>query len=127
MLSLQGYLADPCGTASIPYWKQKALVIPEHMRVIHDRVYDPAAYAHFDDEPYFRLIHALASVGPHTAESVNIIPAASEIDSFVHLINASYCDLSVTAEQLAQYTKTPVYHPELWVLMKEKSTGTVLS
>ena len=27
LLSLQSYLHDPCGTSSVPYWKQKRIII----------------------------------------------------------------------------------------------------
>lgn len=127
MLSLKRYLENPCGTASIPYWKQKEIVLPEQMRIVHDSAYDPQAYADFQDEPYFRLRHDLNHIGRHTAEGIEIVSAASEIDAFVRLIHASYRDISVTAEQLSQYGQTPAYFPDGWVLMKERRTGNILA
>ena len=49
------------------------------------------------------------------------------INEFVRLINASYDDLSVTAEQLADCQQTPVFRRDLWILMKEKNSGEVLA
>ena len=37
MFALQSYLNDPCGTASLPYWKQKGIVVPDNMRIVHER------------------------------------------------------------------------------------------
>ena len=35
MISLQQYLLDPCGTASIPYWKYKSIAAPQNMLVVN--------------------------------------------------------------------------------------------
>lgn len=39
---------------------------------------------------------------------------------FVDIINASYSDLTVTIAQLKSYLNTPVYNPDLWILLKDK-------
>lgn len=56
---------------------------------------------------------------------VEIVSGLSNIDEFVQLINASYSDLKVTKEQIESYRKTPVYCPDLWILLKEKNSDTV--
>lgn len=62
MISLQNYLDDPCGTASIPYWKQKGLAVPENMKIIHERDYSNEMFRDNNDEPYFRLYHNLKDI-----------------------------------------------------------------
>ena len=126
MLSLQSYLADPCGAASLPYWKQKEIVIPDQMRIVHDRNYVPSMFPDADDEPYFKLSHDLKVIETYASPDIQIMSEPSAIDEFVSLINASYDDLGVTAEQMARYQQTSVFHPDLWVLLREKGTGTVL-
>ena len=126
MLALQSYLNDPCGTASLPYWKQKGIVVPDNMRIVHDRDFSGDMLRDDCDEPYFRLYHDLKDVKAIPMEGVELVPAASSIDEFVQLINASYEDLRVTAGQMRGYQETPVFCPDLWLLLKEKETGTIL-
>ena len=127
MLALQNYLNDPCGTASLPYWKHKGIVVPDNMRIVHERDFSGDMLRDYSDEPYFRLYHDLQGIQTITAEGVEIISGASSIDEFVRLINASYDDLRVTVEQMEGYQRTPVYCPDLWLLLKEKQTGAVLA
>ena len=126
MLALQSYLNDPSGTASLPYWKCKGIVVPDNMRIVHDRDFSGDMLRDDCDEPYFRLYHDLQDIQPITAEGVEIVSGAPSIDEFVRLINASYSDLRVTAEQMESYQRTPVFCPDLWLLLKEKETGAIL-
>lgn len=125
MLSLQEYVNDPCGTLSIPYWKSKGLIVPENMKIIHDRDYFNGMFSDYNDETYFRLSHNLKNIGQVILSDVEIVSGLSNIDEFVQLINASYSDLKVTKEQIESYRKTPVYCPDLWILLKEKKSDTV--
>ena len=127
MLSLQSYLNDPCGTSSIPYWKYKSIVAPENMKIVHERDMSNGVFHDYSDEPYFRLYHDLKNIKPTTTREVEIVSTKPSVAEFVQLINASYSDLSVTAAQMESYQRTPVYCPELWILLKEKGTGTILA
>ena len=127
MLSLQSYLNDPCGTLSIPYWKYKSIVVPENMKIVHERDMSNGVFHDYSDEPYFRLYHDLKNIKPTTTREVEIVSTKPSVAEFVQLINASYSDLSVTAAQMESYQRTPVYCPELWILLKEKGTGTILA
>ena len=127
MLSLKSYLKNPCGTSSIPYWKQKKTVIPENMKIIHEKDYVNRDFNDYNDEPYFRLYHNMKDIEHEAVNEVEILSGISDINEFVQLINASYSDLSVTAEQLEDYKKTPVFCSELWILLKEKSSGRVVA
>ena len=127
MLSLQDYLNDPCGTISIPYWKYQRIDIPENMKIVHERDMSNGMIHHYSDEPYFRLYHDLKDIREMNTEKVEFVSAKPAVDEFVHLINASYRDLSVTAAQMESYQQTPVYCPDLWILLQEKSTGTIVA
>lgn len=126
MLSLQKYSEDPCGMTSLPYWKQKGLVVPENMRIVHKRDYSAAAFDDYVDDPYFRLYHSLQNVKQTSAENVEILFGEPDVREFVRLINASYADLQVTVEQMERYRTTPVYASDLWLLLKEKATGVIV-
>ncbi len=129
MLSLQAYLADPCGTASLPYWKCRTIAVPPHMKIVHERDYRPEWYPEYRDEPYFRLFHDLKHIQPRTAPEIEILSGADPgtNNAFVQLINASYTDLSVSEEQIEGYRHTPVYCPDLWILLRERQTGTIVA
>ena len=127
MLSLQSYLNDPCGTASIPWWKYKNTVVPENMKIVHERDISNGAFQDYSDEPYFRLYHDLRNIQQMRTSEVEIVSERSSVKEFVKLINASYSDLSVTTAQMENYQRTPVYCPDLWVLLRDKRTGTVLA
>lgn len=103
MLSLQSYLNDPCGTISIPYWKQKRVIVPDNMQIVHERNMPHHAFDDYNDEPFFRLYHDLKNVRQTAISEVEIVQANQAVDEFVQLINASYNDLSVTAEQMEGY------------------------
>lgn len=126
MLLLQDYLNNPCGTSSIPYWKCKGLVMPKNMKIVHEQDYSIEAFTEYNDEPYFRLYHFLKSVGQISIPSVETVFDATDINGFVQLINSSYTDISVTTEQIESYQRTPVFCPELWLLLKEKDTGIIV-
>ena len=50
MLNLDAYLKNPCGTLSIPYWKNKNIVIPTNMRIVHDRELCAEMLSDYTDE-----------------------------------------------------------------------------
>ena len=127
MLSLQEYLSNPCGTLSIPYWKSKGLTVPENMKIIHDRDYFSEMFSDYNDEPYFRLFHPLKDIGQSMLNDIEIVSGSHNIEEFIQLINASYSDLSVTKEQIESYRSTPVYCPDLWILLKKPRSDTVIA
>lgn len=127
MLSLNSYLKNPCGTLSIPYWKHKKTVIPENMKIVHEKDYFKGDFNDYNDEPYFRLYHNMKNIEHETVNDVEILSGISDINEFVWLINRSYVDLSVTAEQLEDYKNTPVFCSELWILLKKKNSGEIVA
>lgn len=127
MISLQQYLLDPCGTTSIPYWKYTRIAVPTDMKIVHQREMTDGLLFDYNDEPYFRLYHDLKNIRQTTAQDVEIVSGGDSVSEFVQLINGSYTDLSVTAEQMESCRHTPVYCPDLWILLKEKNAQTILA
>lgn len=56
------YLRNPCGTYSIPYWKNKTIQIPPNMKIMHDREFEDELLLQYNDEKYFRLLHDLKDI-----------------------------------------------------------------
>lgn len=127
MISLQSYLLDPCGTTSIPYWKYKSIDVPPNMKIVHQREMTDDLLLDYNDEPYFRLYHDLKNIRQLTVHEVETVSGGASVSDFVQLINRSYTDLSVTAEQIESYRHTPVYRPDLWILLKKRGTQTILA
>lgn len=122
MISLENYLRNPCSSSSIPYWKAKNITIPDNMKIVHENVFSAEMLNEYEDETYFRLYHSMKELTK--PEGYDIVTASPEdIETIVSIINASYTDLQVSNEQMQSYTKTPVYRPDLWILLKESSTG----
>lgn len=62
MISKETYMANPCGTSSLPFWKEKQIVVPDNMLVLHDKNFSKSYLVEYNDEPYFRLKHNLIEV-----------------------------------------------------------------
>ena len=62
MVSLQDYLADPCGTLSIPYWKAKRISVPPGMDIVHHSRFCPQMAQGRGHSSFFRLMHRLGAV-----------------------------------------------------------------
>lgn len=120
MIPVQEYLKAPCAALSIPYWKAKAVQIPDNMRIVHQRDMGAINPEDFDDEPYFRLRHSLEDADGAPPDWLQIRTAqADDLALMADIINASYADLSVDAAQLAGYTRTAAYDGALWVIAWE--------
>ena len=124
MITLTEYLNNPCGTLSIPYWKDKNITIPPDMKILHDNDFRAEILSDYIDEKYFRLYHNLEEIPKIIADDFEISTATrKDIKSIVQIINDSYTDISVNKELIKSYAKTPVYNASLWIMAKEKSTG----
>lgn len=124
MISKEQYMRDPCGTASIPYWKAVSIRVPENMRILHDREFSPEFLEQYVDEPYFRLKHDLKGLKkPEVPEGFVI--SVTSLAEFAEHINLCYPGARMTAEELEKYTHRSVYCPALWLALHEKSTGEI--
>ncbi len=124
MITLTEYLNNPCGTLSIPYWKAKSITVPPDMKILHDRDFSYDILSEYTDEKYFRLYHTLKDIPEIVTDDFEVTTATRrDIKTIVQIINDSYTDISVNAELIKSYTKTPVYNENLWIIVKEKATG----
>lgn len=118
-MTLQDYLHDPCGTLSIPYWKNKSLRLPPNMRIVHARDFDRTLLDTYEDEPYFRLFHDLTDVSPVVPADLSVRTAGEkDLPAMAEVINESYSDLSVSVPYLHSLRETPVFTPELWIAVE---------
>lgn len=123
---LRKYLNDPCGTASLPYWKLEKTSIPIDMLILHDKNYTKSMYENYQDEPYFRLYHSLKNIRKPLNDSVEILYGVSYMNAFVKNINESYIDIRVTKWDLEKYKESSVFCSDLWILLKDKASGTII-
>lgn len=124
MISLAEYLEDPCGKLSIPYWKARTLVVPENIKVVHDRDFSESLLGNWTDERYFRLRHTMENLRRTILPDFNIVTAGpDDWGQLVSIINRSYPDLHVSQEQLKRCRETAVYRRDLWLLVREINTG----
>ena len=124
VVTKEEYLADPCGAASVPYWKTGAVIIPQGMVILHHREYvESPTYA---DEPYFRLRHDLQDLTmPVLPRGYSLCKAAPV--AFAAHINGCYDGLGVTEGELAGYTTRPVYDAALWLAVRYDRTGEIVA
>ena len=126
MLTKERYLADPCKTASIPYWKVQSITIPDGMKILHQDEYVPAENRHLVDEPYFRLIHNLKDLAePVLPQGYSLCTAT--LSEYAAHISSCYDRIGITEEELGRYTLRPVYDAALWLAVKETHTGTIVA
>ena len=122
IISPESYAKDPCGSLSIPYWKHLEIAVPQNMRIVHARDYQESEYSGYRDVPYFRLLHSLKDIVQAVSDSYYIETAAIEdIPLIAEIINRSYRDISITCQQLHEYTRKHVYDPQLWIIAYDKS------
>lgn len=126
MISLTEYLKDPCGTLSVPYWKNKNIITPDHIKIVHQKDYSAEDFSGFTDEPYFRLIHRLENIEAFSLDGFYARTAESDdIPLIVDLINKSYTDISVSCGQISALTHLDVYDKNLWLIAYDKDNSAV--
>ena len=125
MVTPEEYLLNPCGMLSVPLWKWRQIQVPPTMRIVHERDYRAELAVGFRDTVYFRLMHDLRKTpAPVTAGFILQTAKDSDLPQIVSIINRSYDDLRVTAEEVLSYTKRNVYAPGLWLMAKDAFTGS---
>ncbi len=125
MISLDLYLANPCKSLSLPYWKAKLNKTPENLLIIHNDDFSPILLDEYTDEKYFRLYHNLKNISntANTDDYTIVTATENDIETIVSVINHSYTDLQVTYSQIESYTKVTVYNENFWILVNENRTG----
>lgn len=120
------YLENPCGAASIPYWKTMYISAPDHMIIVHDREFRPEILNQYVDEPYFRLLHRLQDVKPVSVPNGYSLCEAA-ISDFAEHINKCYEDIGISVSEMQSYVTRTVYCPELWLAVKDDYTGEIVA
>lgn len=127
LISLSEYIKNPCGSLSIPYWKNKDISVPENIKIVHQDDYDESLFMNYNDTPYFRLYHTLSDVCNISIDGYSIKTAEkNDISKIVDIINNSYTDLSVTYNQMKSYTETSAYDSDLWILVCNEKTSEIV-
>lgn len=126
MISKNEYLADPCKTASVPYWKAKSITVPDSMKILHRDDYSEAEHRQYIDEPYFRLRHDLQGLSEPVLQQGYSLSKAALPDFAAH-INSCYNGIGVTEAELQSYTTRPVYDAALWLAVKDDHTGDIVA
>ena len=131
MISIEKYKENPCGISSIPYWKAINMIIPNNIKIIHNKNFDESLSENYIDKKYFRLIHKLNNIPSFSNDNYTYkILSKEKTNELVNMINASYThmDLFVNNKYIIGLTKTKVYFPELWIgaFDKNKLIGSII-
>lgn len=117
------YLANPCGTYALPYWKEAKLKLPENMKVVHEEYFEDSYLSRYIDTTYFRLIHYLKNIEEVHLEALYELKTVDiniDVEDIVYIINNSYEDIKVNKNQVEGWTKEPVYDENLWIFIIDK-------
>lgn len=120
------YIENPCRASSIPYWKTVSMSVPENMRILHQDDFQVQFLAEYVDEPYFRLVHNLKSVQPVDVPD-GFAMCSISLSDFAGHINSCYGENCVTEDELHRYTERTVYRAELWIAIKDETTGEIVA
>jgi len=113
---LKKYLEDPCGTLSIPYWKQQVISIPENIKIYHEKVFNQIEVNPLHVEKYFRLIHHLNKI-PEPNPIIVTIDINKDLQELIAFINLCYANqhISIDRNDVDDWINRRVYHNNLWV------------
>lgn len=124
MITREQYLSNPCRASSVPYWKAKSIVVPGGMAILNGDEYDNTRYPGYTDEPYFRLIHDLQNLSAPILPEGYSLSDATLVEFAAH-INSCYENIGISESDLEACTARPVYHPSLWISVKDDQTGSI--
>ena len=97
MISKETYMANPCGASSLPFWKEKKIVVPDNMLILHDKDFHKNYLIDYNDEPYFRLKHNLIEVNqPVLPNGFELCDAT--LSDFAKHINKCYKGSKLTVD-----------------------------
>lgn len=116
------YLADPCRTLSIPYFKWTKLNIPPDLQIIHQQNFQPEEWQNWDIQSYFRLYHSLEQI-PHFPLPPNYQFASAtnaQCARIAELIRLCYNN-STTEAEVFSWRHRAVFQPDLWLLAESGS------
>ncbi len=124
MITLEAYLRDPCGEASLPFWKENSTQVPEHMRIVHARDFSAMLYRSYIDTPYFKMLHRLEKIEPSALPQGFFLKKAAmprDAKALATLLSACYEGSAFTPQRVTNLMCSPTYAPELWLTVRDKS------
>jgi GNAT superfamily N-acetyltransferase len=115
-MNLKKYLSNPCGSLSIPYWKDKIIDIPANIQVYHEKDFINNEANNLKVEKFFRLIHRLNHVAIEN-QKVKSINLKDDMDELVNMINICYKNENIQASKkdIDQWISRSVFDKDLWV------------
>lgn len=125
-INLEKYLKDPCKASSLPYWKTRALAIPNNVRVVHRDSFNGKLLPGQTQQVFFRLKHDLVLPTRPSLPSGFSFQLVNHEDrddllEIVKIINASYKDIKVNTEQVQSWRDHSVFRQDLWVFVQDES------
>ena len=120
MITKEEYLLNPCGTLSIPYWKNKTIIIPSNIAIIHKKNFKNQFDKH---QRFFRLLHLLESIDIPKIK-VETINLDTDKIALINMLNTCYKNLniSVNEKDILELCNHPTYINKLWIKIEENET-----
>lgn len=118
MISAAEYLADPCGTLSIPYWKARGISVPPGVKIVHDSEFSEGLLDRYTDTPYFRLIHRLRDIPGFCVPDVVCRTIGPDYTGeLADMINICYAHsgIRVFDGDVKGWMDSAAYCPGLWI------------
>ena len=115
-MNLTEYLSNPCGSLSIPYWKDKIMDIPSNVQIYHEKDFITSEVKYLKVEKFFRLIHRLNQI-PQEDKKVQSISVKNDTDELVNMMNVCYQreNIQVLKKDIEQWISRSVFDEDLWV------------
>ena len=120
-MNAEQYITDPCGAASLPYWKTEQFAMPEGICVCRDDAFSTQSIEGVD-EPYFKLMHDLRQVQP-LALPAGFRLVSAGLAEFARHINSCYGVKCMTEAELLAYLRRPTFDPALWFAIADTGSG----
>lgn len=120
------YLANPCKTSSLPFWKANKIVIPENMKIVLDADLHNVDVREYIDEKYFKLIHGMNDIEKPVLDS-RYEMLCCEVSEYAKHIAICYDDVGISTEELMNYQTHAVYNQNLWIAVTECGRNTIIA
>ena len=120
MITKDEYLSNPCGTLSIPYWKNKIIKIPNNIVIIHQNNFNNQFNKY---QRFFRLSHLLESIVIPNIKA-EIINLDTDKIALINMINTCYKkqNISVNENDILEWCNHSTYNNKLWIKIEENGT-----
>ncbi len=111
------YLLNPCGILSIPYWKNKNIIIPNNTIIVQCSRFNNQ-YNNY--KRYFRLIHNLKNI-KNSSYLLNNINIFEDKKQLIDMINICYLQkgIFINDDDTNKWIKHPTFNPKLWLKIEQ--------